>query len=202
MKLLCIADTHGRLQDDWYNGEEYDLCLMLGDHSLGDAEKVLKFIPKERIRAIYGNHDVPIAGRTPIDYFDLPELKYEEINGVRFLGVGGSLRYKRGPMVAWEQFECAAYMDIQPEADVLITHDLAYWEINQFIVPKVNGVRLKPVTLGVRYNIPKHPAHIGLKGFSDYLKKYPKCKHIHGHVHRSYAVGNTRSVYMVEMVEI
>lgn len=87
MKLLCIADTHGQLRDDWYNGEEYDLCVMLGDHSIGDAEKILRYIPKEKIRAIYGNHDAPVLGRTPITYFGLTELKYEVFNGVRLLRV-------------------------------------------------------------------------------------------------------------------
>ena len=194
MKLLCIADTHGQLDDNWYNGEEYDLCIMLGDHSLGDTEKILRYIPKEKIRAIYGNHDVPISGRTPITHFGLTELKYEEFNGVRLLGVGGSLRYKKGYQVFWEQDECSEYMSKQPEADVLITHDLAYGERNRLLYPNI--------TIGSQYNIPDHPAHIGLKGFAEYLTKYPKCRHIHGHIHRSYKEGNTQSVYITESVEV
>lgn len=202
MKILCIADTHGQLDDNWYSGEEYDLCIMLGDHSLGDTEKILRYIPKEKIRAIYGNHDVPISGKTPITYFGLTELKNEVFNGVRLLGVGGSLRYKKGYQVFWEQDECSEHMAKQPEADVLITHDLAYGERNRLLWPDSENIRGRAVTIGYRYDISDHPAHIGLKGFAEYLAKYPDCRHIHGHIHRSYKEGNTQSVYMVELAEI
>ena len=193
MKLLCITDTHGQLSDDWYHGEEYDLCVLLGDHSLGDVEKVLRYIPKEKIRAIYGNHDVPVCGRTPITYFGLTELKYEVIDGVRLLGVSGSLRYKKGYQIFWEQDECSEYMEKQPEADVLLTHDLAFGE---------RDLTIDGETIRNKYDLHHETAHVGLKGFKEYLTKYPNCKHIHGHVHKSYEVGNTRSVYMTEVVEV
>lgn len=201
MNLLCIADTHGQLNEDWYNGEKYDLCIMLGDHTLGDAEKVLKYIPKEKIRALYGNHDVPISGREYISYFGLTKLGYEEVNGVRLLGVGGSLKYKPEGQVGWTQDECSEYMAKQPEADVLITHDLAFGEILK-LMPMPEGKRCRAVRVKEFYDISEHPAHIGLRAFNEYLEKYPNCKHIHGHVHKSYEIGNTRSVYMVEMVEV
>lgn len=193
MKLLCVADTHGQLKEDWYDGGDFDLCILLGDHSLGDVEKILRHVPKYKIRAIYGNHDVPISGRTPIAYFRLPDIQYEVYKGVRLLGVGGSLRYKEGYQVFWEQDECSEYMARMPEADVLLTHDLAYGE-RDMVLPDGVSVRDK-------FNL-NHPAHEGLIGFSEYLKKYPNCRHIHGHVHKSYEVGNTKSVYMVELVEV
>jgi len=186
MKLLCIADTHGQLPDDWFSGfKRYDpdLCIMLGDHSLGDAQKVLRYIPKKKVRAIYGNHDLPVAGRTYISRFGLKQLTYEEINGVRLLGVPGCVKYSAYEKpYQWTQEEYWEYMVEQPPCDVLITH------CNSSLFT------LKP-----------GPAHQGAAAFAEYCHLNGVKYHIHGHNHISAVIDHgtiERCIYMAEMVEI
>ena len=62
VRLLVIADTHNALNENELieaikMHPYYDACLLLGDHSDGDLQIIIKYIPKDKIYALLGNHD-------------------------------------------------------------------------------------------------------------------------------------------------
>ena len=49
IKMIIITDTHGCLNEEEFyqfmtEHEEYDVCLLLGDHSVGDVNIILKYV--------------------------------------------------------------------------------------------------------------------------------------------------------------
>lgn len=95
IKMIIIADTHGCLKEDEFyqfmtEYEEYDVCLLLGDHSVGDVNTILKCVNEEKIYALLGNHDHNYIGK-----FNLKNLNGQvvEVNGVKLLGIQGSYKY-------------------------------------------------------------------------------------------------------------
>ena len=61
LTLLTVADTHNSLNTfkeiKIPKPSEYDLCIFLGDISKEDIRILLKYIPKEKIIGVLGNHD-------------------------------------------------------------------------------------------------------------------------------------------------
>lgn len=84
IKMVVIADTHGCLKEDEFAEfmkahEDCDVCLLLGDHSVGDVDNILKYVDSEKIYALLGNHDYDYIGK-----FNLKNLNGQvvEVNGV------------------------------------------------------------------------------------------------------------------------
>ena len=49
IKMIVISDTHGCLNKDEFakfavEHEDFDICLLLGDHSVGDVDTILQYI--------------------------------------------------------------------------------------------------------------------------------------------------------------
>ena len=60
--LLIIADTHGTLNEEKFlefinQNTKYDACIMLGDHYDRDISIILKYVDKNKLYGILGNHD-------------------------------------------------------------------------------------------------------------------------------------------------
>ena len=186
IKMIIITDTHGCLKEDEFsdflkNHEEYDACLLLGDHSVGDVNTILKYVNKEKIYALLGNHD-----HDYIDKFNLKNINGEiiEINGVKILGIQGSYRYKSENFPSFSQKESIEFLDSKGKADILVSHDAP------FELSEGNDV-----------------VHQGLFGITYYLfkNKVPYC--IHGHLHTRYSeemINGTKvqCCYMYEYIEI
>ena len=63
IKSIIITDTHNTLDENKLvniinEHPDFNVCLLLGDHSDNDIKKILNYIPKEKIYALLGNHDV------------------------------------------------------------------------------------------------------------------------------------------------
>ena len=165
IKMIIIADTHGCLNEDGFyqfmaEHEEYDVCLLLGDHSVGDVSTILKYVNQEKIYALLGNHDHDYIGK-----FNLKNLNGEiiNINGVKLLGIQGSYRYKPDDFPSFTQKESIEFLNDKEKVDILVSHDAPYGFSDR------NDV-----------------AHQGLFGILYYLfkNKIPYC--IHGHLHTPY----------------
>ena len=96
ISLIIITDTHNTLDENLLietisEHPNYDLCLLLGDHSDNDIEKVLKHITKDKIYALLGNHDINY-----VDSYGFNNLNGNiiTIHGVKILGIQGSFKYK------------------------------------------------------------------------------------------------------------
>ena len=53
IKMIIISDTHGCLREDEFSqfineNKQFDVCLLLGDHSIGDIEIILRYVNKEK----------------------------------------------------------------------------------------------------------------------------------------------------------
>ena len=63
LNILFIADTHNCLRNDNETlkyikaHNNYDCCILLGDHSASDLEEILNIVPFNKIYGVLGNHD-------------------------------------------------------------------------------------------------------------------------------------------------
>lgn len=165
IKMIIISDTHGCLKEDDFSKfiaehEEFDICLLLGDHSVGDIDTILQYIDEEKIYALLGNHDNNYIGK-----FNLKNLngKVINVNGVKLLGIQGSYKYKPDDFPSFTQKESIEFLNDKEKVDILVSHDAPYGFSGR------NDV-----------------AHQGLFGILYYLfkNKVPYC--IHGHLHTPY----------------
>lgn len=165
IKMIVISDTHGCLKKDDFakfvaEHEDFDVCLLLGDHSIGDIDIIVQYINEEKIYALLGNHD-----NNYIDKFKLKNLNGNVINirGVKILGIQGSYKYKPDDFPSFTQKESIEFLNEKEKVDILVCHD-------------------SPYDFSDRSDV----AHQGLFGILYYLfkNKVPYC--IHGHLHTPY----------------
>lgn len=161
MKILIITDCHHLLQEEAEKlaNLEYDICFLLGDISGKYIDMILKYVPKNKIYGILGNHDE--FGVLESREIQNIHRKLIEINGITFLGFEGSNRYKIGNFPMYTQKEAKKLLMSCPKADILLTHDSPY----------------------KLYSNGKDLVHCGLKAISKYIKKYKPIFNIHGHQH-------------------
>lgn len=186
IRIIVITDTHNTLNEEEFknfilNCNEYDVCLLLGDFSSNDLSIILKYINKEKIYALLGNHD-----NNYIEKYELNNLNGNviNINGVRLLGIQGTFRYKPADFPSFSQRESLIFLNDKPEVDILVSHDI-----------KFNS------------SAENDPAHQGLYGITYYLFKNSVPYHIHGHIHDSYnndMINGTKeiSTFMYEYIEL
>ncbi|MDO4633118.1 MAG: metallophosphoesterase [Eubacteriales bacterium] len=170
MKILTIADEESKYLWDYYERDKLDgvdMILSAGDLS-PDYLSFLTTMYALPVFYVHGNHDdkykwKPPEGCTCVDD-DL--VVY---NGVRILGLGGSMRYsagehqfteqemaKRVRRLWWKLFRHRGF-------DILLTHAPAY---------EINDGRDLP--------------HQGFREFINLMEKYRPAYFVHGHVHMSY----------------
>lgn len=170
MKILAIADEESKYLWDYYEEgklDGIDLILSAGDldpHYLS----FLATFTTAPVLYVHGNHDVKYE-KVPPDGCICIEDKIFVHEGVRIMGLGGSMRYRGGPH---------QYTDFQMNRrvirmwfqlfrrrgfDILLTHAPAY---------QLNDGRDLP--------------HQGFKIFRTLLQRFRPKFFVHGHVHMSY----------------
>lgn len=186
IKILAISDTHGdlyfnkQLQKKLKN-QKYDLCCVLGDITDRDYEIILKYVKKEKLVAILGNHD----RYDLLNKYNIYNLHGNviEVNGIRIAGVQGSFRYKDEEFPSFTHKESIKFLDKIDEVDILLSHDGPFLKNNN------------------------KPVHDGLKGITYYLYKNRVPYNIHGHNHESKTkrLKNgtiSKEVYLIENLNI
>lgn len=162
--LLLIADTHGSLDEDKFKqfltNKEYDICIMLGDHTSRDIEIILRHVDKSKLYGLKGNHDYDY-----LTNYNIPNIngRIIEVNHLTILGMEGSFKYKPVDFPSFTQEESISFLQTKEKVDILVTHD------KKFDYTKMGD-----------------PAHQGLIGITDYLFKNKVPVHIHGHIHEPY----------------
>lgn len=186
LKMIIISDTHNTLNEEEFKifvneHQIYDVCLLLGDFGSNDLPIILKYIDKEKIYALLGNHDYNY-----IKDYELNNLngKIININGVKLLGIEGSFKYKPVNFPSFSQKDSIIFLNDKESVDILISHDT-----------KFNDKAFND------------PAHQGLFGITYYLYKNNVPYHIHGHIHSRYKKkminGTTEiSVFKYEFIEL
>ena len=186
LNLIVVSDTHDSLEEndfkDYLNKHQnYDICILLGDHSTRDIEIILKYIDKTKLYGLLGNHDTNYLKKYNIENLNGSLI---EINNIKILGIEGSFKYKEETFPSFTEEESLNFLHKMPRVDILFSHD------NRFDKTKRND-----------------PTHKGLFGITYYLYKNQISYHIHGHNHKNYETtlkNGTKeiSIYMYKYIEL
>lgn len=190
MQIAIFSDFHNSvdfnsLQKALSTVPALDAAFTLGDISVSELLRIKELIPDIPIFGILGNHD----SLDVLDKAGIPDIhgKIVDVNGIRFAGFSGSVKYKNGPYAMFSQRESLNIAKSLPEADVLLSHDKAYQGKNKIFWSEYS----------------KYP-HEGLVGISLYLRKKSPLLHIHGHIHENERYLNqkidTISVYGASLI--
>lgn len=170
MKILTLADEEsGYLWDYYRPGNLVGIDLIL---SAGDLKaEYLSFIVTMANRPllyVHGNHDVSYASNPP-EGCECIDGRLVTVNGLRILGLGGSLLYNNG---AHQYTERQMQRRIQRLA---------------LKIKRAGGVDIVLAHAPVRgCGDADDLAHRGFEAFIPLLDKYRPALFVHGHVHKSY----------------
>ena len=173
MKMLAVSDVESGRYYTWYRDgilKEFDLIVSCGDLKREYLEFLVTMANKPLLY-VPGNHDDdfernPPEGCVPIDG------RVHSVQGVRFLGLGGSYRYKKeGKYMYTEEQMRRRIRRLELSlrwhggVDVLVTHAPAR-HLNDF----------------------DSLSHRGFECFRKLLDRYHPACFIHGHIHQNYGM--------------
>ena len=170
MKILLIADqAEPTLWEhlDRRRLEGVELILSCGDLP-ADYLSFLTCFTDAPILSVHGNHDDRYAQHPPEGCICIEDTIYT-FNGLRILGLGGSMRYNNGVNQYTEREMCKRVRKLRFKLwrsrgiDILLTHAPAF-------------------DLGDDKDL----AHQGFETFLRVIDKYHPRVLVHGHVHQSY----------------
>ena len=176
MKILAIADEESKYLWDFFEKsklEGIDLIISCGDLD----PRYLSFLAtftSAPVLYVHGNHDDKYENIPPDGCICIDDKIYVH-EGVRILGLGGSMRYKPGNYQFTEGEMKRRVFKLLPNIfwrrgfDILVTHAPAY---------QLNDGRDLP--------------HQGFKVFLKLMEKYKPKFFLHGHVHMSYGRNHKR----------
>lgn len=170
MKILAIADRESKLLWDYYQQgmlDGIDLIISCGDL---DPRYLSFLVTMSSVPVLYvhGNHDTKYESIPPEGCVCIEDTIYV-YNGVRILGLGGSMRYKPGAHQYTEREMRKRVRKLRFSLwrnrgfDVLVTHAPAY-----------------------RLNDGEDLPHRGFQAFLGLMEKYRPKFFLHGHVHMNY----------------
>lgn len=170
MRILAIADEESPYLWDHFEKsklEGIDLIISCGDLNPNYLDFLATFTSAP-VLYVHGNHDAKYEQNPPTGCICIEDKIYVH-EGIRILGLGGSMRYRPGPFqytekemrkrvkkLRWALFRRKGF-------DILVTHSPAY---------QLNDGRDLP--------------HQGFKTFIDLIDKYSPRFFLHGHVHMAY----------------
>lgn len=170
MRILAISDTESKLLWDYFDRKyirEIDLILACGDLD-PDYLSFLATFCHGPVLYVHGNHDGKYEKRPPEGCICVEDKIYVH-QGIRILGLGGSMRYKPGPHQYTESQMRLRALKLWPSLirhkgfDILLTHAPA------------RGLGDLDT-----------PAHAGFETFLSLMEHYRPAYHVHGHVHLNY----------------
>ncbi|MCM1159181.1 MAG: metallophosphoesterase [Bacteroidales bacterium] len=170
MKILVLADEESKYLWDYFEKnklEGIDLIISCGDLKPQYLSFLATFA-KVPILYVHGNHD-GIYDSTPPEGCICIEDDIYEFNGIRIMGLGGSLCYNFGAYQYTEKEMQKRIRKMRRKLrkskgfDILVTHAPAY-----------------------QFNDGEDLPHAGFRAFRDLLDKYKPKYFIHGHVHLTY----------------
>lgn len=170
MKLLLLSDVESPYLWDYYRPgrlAEYDLMLSCGDLKASYLS-FLVTMGRSRLLYVRGNHDANYRTNPP-EGCECIEDKLVTVNGLRILGLGGSLWYNGG---------ANQYTERQMRRRL--------WRAG-WTVRRAGGVDIVLTHAPPRgYGDAEDAAHRGFECFEDFLNKYEPKYLVHGHVHMNY----------------
>ncbi|MCI8321804.1 MAG: metallophosphoesterase [Dorea sp.] len=170
MKILAIADEESAYLWDHFEKEKLEGIDVI--ISCGDLDpRYLSFLAtftSAPVLYVHGNHDEKYDTIPPEGCICIDDTIYVH-EGVRILGLGGSMRYRSGEYqyTEWDMRRRVGRLTLKlfrhRGFDILVTHAPAY---------QLNDARDLP--------------HQGFKIFISLIERYRPRFFLHGHVHMSY----------------
>ena len=176
MRILAVSDEESTYlweHDAAKKLQDFDLILSCGDLK-AEYLSFLVTMAKCPVLYVHGNHDGHYAHRPP-EGCDCIEDKLVVYNGLRILGLGGSMRYHPGPHQYTERQMRRRIRKLRlllwrtGGVDVVVTH-------------------APPRDIGDAQDL----AHRGFLALRELLDNYRPQYLLHGHVHLSYGTDTTR----------
>ena len=170
MRILALADTESKFLWDYFDKDyvkDIDLILSCGDLKASYLS-FLATMCKAPVLYIHGNHDGKYEIKPPEGCICIEDQIYT-YNGIRILGLGGSMRYNTGPHQYTEAEMKKRVSRLRFKLfkkrgfDILLTH-----------APLAG--------CGDSTDL----AHTGFTTFCDLLHRYTPSHMVHGHVHANY----------------
>ena len=170
MKILAVSDIESKALWDYFDKsrlEGIDVIVSCGDLKAEYLSFLATFF-YDPVLYVHGNHDESYEKKPPEGCICIEDQVFVH-QGVRFLGLGGSMRYKPGPFQYTDRQMSLRAVRLWPKIaahhgfDVLVTHAPAF------------GQGDAPT-----------PAHQGFKSFLSLMDRYSPQVHLHGHVHLNY----------------
>lgn len=170
MRILALADVESKYLWDYFEKSKLDgidLIISCGDLKASYLSFLTTFSDAP-VLYVQGNHDNKYDTCPPEGCICIEDDIYVH-NGVRILGLGGSMCYNYGPnqyteaqmrkrirKLRWKLWKHKGF-------DILVTHSPAY-----------------------RFNDGEDLPHTGFQVFHELLEKYAPKYFIHGHMHMNY----------------
>ena len=177
MKIMLISDEEDRGLWDYFKKEKLEGADLI--ISAGDLKAVylsfLVTLANRPLLYVHGNHDGSYD-KWPPEGCDCIDDKLVTINGVRILGLGGSMLYNGGPyqytekQMRWRIWKLQGKIRRAGGVDIVVTH------------APVRGY-------GDQDNLP----HRGFEAFLPLMDKWKPKYLVHGHIHQRYGTGWERT---------
>lgn len=170
MKILVLADVESKALWDYFDKsklEGIDLIISCGDLKPAYLSFIVTFTHAP-VLYVHGNHD-GVYEEKPPEGCECIDGRIYVYNGIRILGLGGSMQYNMGKHQYTERQMKKRFKKVKRKIrwkkgiDILVTHAPA------------RGV-----------NDEDNPAHKGFEIFNKIIEKYKPRFFVHGHVHLSY----------------
>ena len=171
MRILAIADEADKMLWDMLDRtllEGVDLILSAGDLP-AEYLSFLTCFTHAPILYVHGNHDTKYSVQPPEGCICC-EDDIIEVDGLRILGLGGSMRYREGPCMYSENEMRKRIRKLRFKLkkhngfDILLAH------------APLCGIGDKP-----------DPAHLGFVCFKELCDKFSPKAVVHGHIHKAYS---------------
>lgn len=179
MKILAISDEECPALWDYYipgRLDEYDLIISCGDLKASYLS-FLVTMGKAPVLYVHGNHDTSYE-QFPPEGCDCIDGKFVIINGIRILGLGGSVQYREG---------AHQYTERQMRSRIR----KLCWKIQRAGGVDIVVTHAPPKGLG---DIDDW-AHRGFYAFVELIEKYQPKYLLHGHIHLRYGSNLPRIVH-------
>lgn len=179
MRLLLVADTESKYIWDHFDPERFegiDLVISCGDLK-SDYLSFIATMISAPVFYVHGNHDTNYETNPP-GGCDNIEDKIVTFNGLRILGLGGSIQYSRNPLYSVPPYQ---YTEKQMEKRIR-----KLW----FKLKRSKGFDIL-VTHAPPYGVGdgNDLCHTGFKAFLPLLDKFKPKYMFHGHIHLNYGRG-------------
>ena len=170
MKILVLSDVESKYYWDFYEKSKLDgidLIISCGDLKASYLSFLATFTSAP-VLYVHGNHDAKYDVQPPEGCICIDDDIFVH-EGVRILGLGGSMCYNYGAHQYTEQDMRKRVRKLRMKLwkhkgfDILVTHSPAY-----------------------RFNDGEDLPHTGFQVFHELLTKYMPKYFIHGHVHMNY----------------